>query len=128
MPTVPMHHERAVHGCVSEALPHASRVTASSHVKGLAAGVRLSNEPSDDFTDFADCGSGTSAAQILIRPFSCWPPRSSAGGTLNGIVRDTYSRAATHAFRVGGQWGLLLPLPSGERFGLETKAPEGAFV
>jgi hypothetical protein len=41
------------------------------------------------FTDFADCGSATSAAQKFIKPFSCWPARSSVDGTSNGFVRDT---------------------------------------
>lgn len=67
----------------------ASRDTAWSHANGLAAGVGTSNEPSGGFTDFADCRSATSAARTFIRPFSCWPARSSTGGTSTGIVRDT---------------------------------------
>jgi hypothetical protein len=84
-----MHHERTAPGCADEALLHASRDTASSHANGLVVGVGSSNEPLGGFTDFADCEFATNAAQIFIKPFSCWPARSSAGGTLNGIVRDT---------------------------------------
>jgi hypothetical protein len=89
MPTVPMPHERIVLGCAGEALLHASRGTASSHENGLAAGVGSLNEPSGGFTDFAGYGSATNVVQIFIKPFSCWPARSSAGGTSNGFVRDT---------------------------------------
>jgi hypothetical protein len=89
VPTVPMHRGHTVRGCVSKALPHASRGIAASRVNGMAAGVGLSNEPLDGFTDFADFGSAMSAAQTFIRPFSCWSARSSAGGTLNGVIRDT---------------------------------------
>jgi hypothetical protein len=88
-PTVPMHHERTGPGCAGEGLLLALRDTASSHVKGLAAGVGWSSEPLVGFTDSAGCESATSAAQIFIKPVFCWPARSSAGGTLNGIVRDT---------------------------------------
>jgi hypothetical protein len=88
-PTVPMHHERTGPGCASEALLLALRDTASSQANGLAAGVGWSSEPLGGFTDFAGCESATSAAQIFIKPFFCWPAHSSAGGTLNGIVRDT---------------------------------------
>jgi len=86
-----MHRERTVPGCAGEALLHASQDMASSHANGLAAGVGLSNEPLGGFTDFAGCESATTAARTFIKPFSCWPARSSAGGMLKGIVRDTKS-------------------------------------
>jgi hypothetical protein len=76
----------------SSQLLHESRGAASSHVNGLVGGVGLSNELLDGSTDFADCGYDTSAAQMFIKPFSCWPVRSSAGGTLNDFVRDIKSK------------------------------------
>jgi hypothetical protein len=43
MPTVSMHHERTVLGCVDKTLLHASRDTVSSHANVLAVGIGPSN-------------------------------------------------------------------------------------